>query len=226
MNNNYSPPSFPFRNNNLTLSIILFVFLLLSNRKRSRLRRIVSIVHLPHIYEQPIIHLQSLLFILPFQQKQQTNPPYYLTASLPPHSADANSCTVKDLLTWNTKLGPECENNNHLDKGVALCVSISVNTAAAIAIANNDDPSSSLALDSSPTQDIINSSGSPSILAKPLSADSTTTVLPPPPSPQPIPSSPKSGTVIVVHDSSALASFTSSGLALAMGVVASAFVLL
>ncbi|KAK3824236.1 MAG: hypothetical protein JOS17DRAFT_818959 [Linnemannia elongata] len=121
------------------------------------------------------------------------------------------SCTKTVVVQ---ELGPECENNNHLDKGVALCVSISVNTAAAIAIANNDDPSSSPALDSSSTQEIINSSGSPSLLAKPLSADSTTTVPPPPPSPQPIPSSPKSGTVIVVHDNSAPALFTSSRLAL------------
>ncbi|KAK5821593.1 hypothetical protein F5H01DRAFT_377473 [Linnemannia elongata] len=138
--------------------------------------------------------------------------------------AEANSCTLKDLLAWNTKLGPECENNNHLDKGVALCVSVNVNTAAAIAIANNDDPSSSPSLDSSSTQEIINSSGSPSLLAKPLSADSTTIVPPPPPSP--IPASPKSGTVIVVHDSSAPALITASGLALVMGVVASIIILL
>ncbi|OAQ32523.1 hypothetical protein K457DRAFT_16089 [Linnemannia elongata AG-77] len=134
------------------------------------------------------------------------------------------SVVVKSCTKTVVVQGPECENNNHLDKGVALCVSVNVNTAAAIAIANNDDPSSSPSLDSSSTQEIINSSGSPSLLAKPLSADSTTIVPPPPPSP--IPASPKSGTVIVVHDSSAPASIMASGLALVMGVVASILVLL
>ncbi|KAK3845492.1 MAG: hypothetical protein J3R72DRAFT_521069 [Linnemannia gamsii] len=144
--------------------------------------------------------------------------------------ADANGCTLDDLLTWNTKLGPICDHN--LDKGIALCVSVNVNTVAAIAIANSDDPSlsTSSALSPEATQEIIENNGSTplsAVITQPLamqsSSGSSPTAAAAPAAGVVIPSSTaKSGTVIVIHDSSALISrAASSALTLIVGVLVS-----
>ncbi|KAF9924662.1 hypothetical protein FBU30_005406 [Linnemannia zychae] len=121
--------------------------------------------------------------------------------------AKANACTLDDLFAWNSELDSACSHKSHLEKGIALCVSVSANTTtAAMAVSLSNES----ILSSGSTRDIISSSreSSDMVMSSTQSSNSDSVKLVSLTSPSteatktasPLPAAPKSEAVIV-HDS-------------------------